>query len=62
MEIFTLKQGNSDTNWGLVPISLLKMQREGKKNRRKKNHRLLAYQAEEALKRAIVEAIAEHKR
>ncbi len=49
-------------NWGRVSISLLKMQREGKKNRRKENHRLLAYQAEEALKKAVGEAIAEHKR
>lgn len=29
---------------------------------KKKNHRLLAYQAEEALKKAVAEAIAEHRR
>jgi len=31
------------------------------KKRRKKNNRLLAYQAEEALKEAVAEAIAEHR-
>lgn len=32
------------------------------KNRPKKNHKVLAYQAEEALKKAVAEAIAEHRR
>ena len=35
---------------------------EGMKNRRKKNNRLLAYQAEEVFKKAVAEAIAEHRR
>jgi hypothetical protein len=35
---------------------------EGMKNRRKKNNRPLAYRAEEALKKAVAEAIAEHRR
>jgi hypothetical protein len=34
---------------------------EGMKNRRKKNNRLLAYQAEEVFKEAVTEAIAEHR-
>jgi hypothetical protein len=32
------------------------------KNWRRKNHRPLAYRAEEALKEAVAEAIAEHRR
>lgn len=32
------------------------------KKRRKSNHMLLAYRAEEALKKAVAEAIAEHRR
>jgi len=32
------------------------------KRRRKSNHMLLAYQAEEALKKAVAEAITEHRR
>ncbi|MGA2465580.1 MAG: hypothetical protein ABSH06_14635 [Thermodesulfobacteriota bacterium] len=32
------------------------------KNRRKKNNRLLAYQAKEVFKEAVAEAIAEHRR
>jgi len=32
------------------------------KKRRRSNHALLAYQADEALRKAVAEAIAEHRR